>query len=418
MALASSSSAQMRYIEETSFGVQPGSGNPTNLRMTGETLAYDITTEASKEINSSRQVRDTTQVSANCGGGINMEFAYREYDPFLASLLSNTFTVFGTDGVGTSIPTSCTFNSGGAEGGTITAGGATSGSSIWTALALGQWFYLQGSSISAQNTYFKVSETTSPTTTVITVSTGTPLTAAMDGDGGSACFISTSRLVDGATVSNIKSYRLENQLADVGQFFAYAGMTPSKLSLQFASAAIVNGTIDFMGKESEQDSSSTYNDGIASAVASQSFGLMNAVTGVGQLLINDTPLANTFIKSIGLEVDAKLRAQDGIGYLGAVGLGTGQYAISGNLEIYLYDGSLYQTAIQDNPVSLSFRTVDTSGNGYAFTLPRLKLGVPKVNAGSLDTDVMLGFEFNATRATSGGLANQLIGIDRFGAARE
>ena len=106
------------------------------------------------------------------------------------------------------------------------------------------------------------------------------------------------------------------------------------------------------------------------------------------------------------------------GHLGAVGVGTGTYAVGGSLEVYLNDGSLYQTAIADSPISVEWRSVDTAGNGYAIKLPRAKLGVPTVNAGSMDTDVMLGFDFTATPATSGGLNGKLIALDRMGVIRQ
>lgn len=56
MALASTSLVNMRAILESTFGTTPGSGNPTVLRFTGETLSYDISKKVSDEINSNRSV--------------------------------------------------------------------------------------------------------------------------------------------------------------------------------------------------------------------------------------------------------------------------------------------------------------------------------------------------------------------------
>lgn len=410
MTLASASASQMRYHEETTFGVIE-SGNPTNLEMTGESLAYDISSEVSKKIRADRQVSDNTQVSANAGGGVNLELTYNEYDPFLESLLAGTFSTFGTGGVGDVIPTSCTFDSAGAEGGTITAGAATTGGSLWTLLAQGQWFKVAGSTVGAQNVLLKVSKSVAPTSTVITVDTSTPLVVAQDGDGGAACTVSSTRLTNGTAATRF--FTLENEFSDVGQFFAYRGMSPSKLALKFASGAIVDGSIDFMGKDGLRAAVTSYPTGVGSAIASTNNGLMNAVFGVGNILVDGAALSGTFVKSLDFEVDAKLRAQDGIGVLGAAGLGTGTFDIKGTLEVYLNDGSLYDKALADTPISLEWTVQDALGNGYAFQLQRAKLSVPKANSGAIDQDVMLSIPFIATIGAASG---KMLLIDRFGVA--
>lgn len=406
MTLASSSATQMRYIEETVFGTTPV-GNPTNLEMTGESLSYDISSESSKKIRSDRQLSDTVQVSANAGGGVNLELTYNEYDPFFEALLASTFSTFGTGGVGDVIPTSCTFDSG---AGTITAGAATSGGSLWTLLAQGQWFRLAGSDGSPDGDgLYKVHESTAPTSTVITVDASTPLL--VDGDAGAACTISSTRLSNG--VEAARFFTLESEFSDVGQFFSYKGMMASKLSLKFASGAIVDGSIDFIGKNGVRDSVTNFPTGTGSAVASTNNGLMNAVFGVSNVLIDGAAVSGTFVKSLDLEIDAKLRAQDGIGVLGAAGIGVGTFEIKGTMEVYLNDGSLYDKAISDTPVTLEWTVQDTLGNGYAFQLQRAKLEVPKANAGAIDQDVMLSIPFTATIGAASG---KMLLIDRFGAA--
>lgn len=410
MTLASSSASQLRYLEEVTFGTIE-SGNPVNLEMTGESLAYDISTEVSKKIRADRQVSDTVQVSANAGGGVNLEFTYNEYDPFIEALLANTFSSFGTGGVGDVIPTSCTYDNAGIEGGTITAGGATSGGSIWTLLAKGQYFLVAGSTITAQNVLLKVSDITSPTTTVMTVDTATPLVVGQDGDGGAAVTFSSTRITNGTAAARF--FTLETEFSDVAQFFSYRGMHASKIALKFASGAIVDGSVDFLGKNGVRADASNFPTGVGSAVASTNNGLMNAVFGVSNLLIDGVALSGTFIKSLDIEIDAKLRAQDGIGVLGAAGVGVSTYEIKGTLEVYLNDGSIYDAAIADTPISLEWTVQDTLGNGYAFQLERAKLDVPKANPAAIDQDVMLSIPFTATIGVASG---KMLIIDRFGTA--
>src|SRR5688572_18584599 len=99
--LASTSRAQLRYLQETAFGAVAASGPHYRLRMTGESLNFNIGTESSKEIRSDRQTSDLIQTSAQAGGGVNFELSYNEYDDMMEAALQGTWAVYGTAGVGT-----------------------------------------------------------------------------------------------------------------------------------------------------------------------------------------------------------------------------------------------------------------------------------------------------------------------------
>ena len=71
MGFASSSVEQLGYIAEATFGVTPTSGNYKKLRMTGESLDYTISKEASEEINNTRTVSSMIPVGASASGAIN-----------------------------------------------------------------------------------------------------------------------------------------------------------------------------------------------------------------------------------------------------------------------------------------------------------------------------------------------------------
>jgi hypothetical protein len=398
MALGASNRVKIRYILETLFGVTPASGNPNDLRMTGESLDFNINTVKSAEIRSDRQITDLVPVGADAQGGLNVELSYQEYDKMIEAVLQGTWDPFGTNGVGAVIPTSATF-----AASTLTAGAATSGLNIFTKLVRGQWVKFAGSTIPAQNKLVQISRTISPTTTVITFE-GTPFATAL-GNGGAAVTLSSSRLVNGVTE---RSFTIEREHNDLAQFFAFRGMSANKLSLSFASGALVNGSIEFMGKDAVRSGVTSLP---GTSVASKTYDITNAVSGVGNVLENGVPLTNTFIKSVKLDIMNNLRARDGIGVLGAVSIGSGEFDVQGTLEIYLADGTLYDKFINNQSTSLQFSVQDGSGNGYAFNVPKLKFRNAKVNAGSKDQDVMLSVPFD-------GLLDPVTGsmliIDRFG----
>jgi len=398
MALASTSLQQFRIIVESAFGATPVAGNPFNLRMTSQALNFAFQTQTSQEIRSDRQITDLVQVGASSSGAINFELSYNEFDPLIEAALQGTWAPYGTAGVGATFTANFTAT-------TITAAVAPTGGSAFTTLAKGQWFKLTAPSHANDGMYFQVSKSVAPTSTIVTVETATPLAV---GTTVLLCKLSSSRLVNGVTQ---RSFSQEVQFSDIGQFFNYRGMVASKLSLNFASGAIVTGSFDMMGKDAVR--------GIATAlpgspIASQAFDVMNAVSGVGQVMEGGALLTGTFIKSMKLSVDNKLRGQTAIGVLGNAGIGSGTVAINGDIEVYLADGTMYDKFRNNTATSLSVRTVDGAGNGYIFQLPKVKYGDAKVNAGGMDNDVMLSMPFTALMDNT--LTNQTILIDRVGVA--
>lgn len=381
MALASSNRAQLRYMLETAFGVTPTVGNPNDLRMTGESLAFALTSDTSKEIRSDRQVTDLILTGASASGGVNFELSYKEFDTLFEAAFMGTWNHFGTDGLGATL--SLDIDS---AAGTLTASVAPSGANAFTNLSVGQYFKLVAPGDAADGAFLMVG---SRTTTVITVSAATPIPGSGSRTAVTGCRLKSSRLTNGVVE---RSFTIERALEDVGQYFAYRGMALSKLSLSFQSSAIVGGSMDFMGKDSVRGTATTLP---GTSVASQTYDIMNAVSGVGNLMENGAPLAGTFIKSLKFDLDNKLRARDAIGTLGAISIGTGTLEVTGEMEVYLNDGSLYDKFVNNVGTSISWVSMDGERNGYAFQFPNVEFNDAKVQAGGLDQDVMLTMPFTA-----------------------
>lgn len=399
MTLATTNRAQLRYIAESAFGTIPGVGNPNDLRFTGESLAFSIKTDTSKEIRSDRQTTDLVQVGASAQGGINFELSYKEFDTFLQAALMGTWSPYGTAGVSAAM--SLDINS---TAGTIDATGIT-GNDDFANLAVGQWFKLNAPGDAADGAFLQVA-TRDGTTDTITVSAATPIPGSGTRTAVAGCTIASSRLVNGTTM---RSFTLERGLTDVNQFFAYRGMNLGKMSMSFASGSIVTGSFDFTGKDADL-AGATQLPG--TPVASQTYDVMNAVNGVGNILENGTALAGTFIKSLKIDIDNKLRSQDGIGSLGAVGIGAGTLAVTGEIELYLANGTMYQKFIDNTASSIMWSVKDGAGNGYVFQLPKLRYSDAKVVAGNSDADVMLSMPFTALMDPTTG---KTLLIDRLGA---
>lgn len=398
---ASTNRVQLRYIPEASWGTTPVTGNGINLRMTGESLDWTLTKQSDKEIRSDRQLSSTTTVDAQAAGDVKIHMQYAEYDKLFAALLQDTWTAFGTNGVGVTFTADYTAT-------TITASVATSGTSIFTALKKGQWFLLRTGGANDKK-LLRVSTSVAPSSTVITLDASTPATIASAVTG---CFLETSRLTNGVTMP---SFTLEKSMGDVTQFLAYQGMCVSKFTTSFAAAALTEGTFTFLGKSATRAAVTTLP---GSPVASQTYDIENAVSGVGQVWEGGAPITTTSIMKIDITIDNALRPQKAIGTLGLAGIGVGTFSVKGNVDIYFADGSIYDKFLADVYTSFTFSTQDTAGNGYVFTLPKVMLTSGKIQAGAKDTDLMATFTYECYADTGNADATlrQTLFMDRIGVA--
>lgn len=406
---ASSDRAQLAYIPEVSFGVTPGTGNGYNLRMTGESLGFNLTKTADKEIAADAQPTSMVTTNAQASGDIKVHMQYAEYDRLLAATLRSAWAAFGTNGVGAPFVGTVTAGTLGTVASTITASVATSGTSLFTTLQPGQWFKLAMPTNANDGKWVRNSLTVPATSTVITLDVWTPLVVATS---IAASTISTSRCTNGVLQT---SFTIEQQAADVSQVFTFRGMYPSKFSTAFTAAQLTEATFSFMGKASTRQAATMLPGATA---ASQTYDIHNGVAGVGTLWEGGAPLTSTSIKSITMDIDSNLRAQEALGTLGLVGVGIGTISVKGNLEVYFADGTQYDKFLADTYTSLILSTKDAAGNGYVITIPKVMLTSAKIDAGSKNSDLMASFQYEALADRGNAVAalQKTIIIDRVGAA--
>lgn len=89
---ATSNLTRLRYISEATFGTTPGTGTSEDLRFTGESLNYTLSTETSQEIRSDRQIADLVQVGAEASGDVQFELSYGTFDSFMAAALGGSWS--------------------------------------------------------------------------------------------------------------------------------------------------------------------------------------------------------------------------------------------------------------------------------------------------------------------------------------
>lgn len=398
-----SSTVQLGYAKESAFGVIPVVGNYKLLRMTGESLDYAINKETSAEINATRTVSSQVPVSAAASGGVNAEISYLEYDDLIESVLQSTYGAYGTNGVGTTFTAAFTAT-------TITASVAPVGTSDFTSLKKGQFFKINAPGALNDGKIARVSKTVAPTTTVITVEASTPLLveAAI-----ANTTLSTSRLTNGATQS---SFTLERQSADITEYWAYTGMTPSSMEVNASSGARSTLAFNFMGKAASRGTVTAL-PGVATP--SHTYEIHSGASGpVCLLWVDGAPLAGTYVNSMKMSYSNNLREQNAMCSLSAVGIGSGTIQLTGTMEVYFANGALFDKFISNTNIELTFSTLDAAGNGYIFTIPKANLGKVTTQAGGKDQDMMLSIDFTGLRDDGNATAalRQLLFIDRVGAA--
>lgn len=392
MPFASSAYGQLRYITESVAGTTPGTGNGVNLRQTGMTAKAALSTVSSNEVRADRLSTGLTTTDMNLDGGFNFELSGKEYDPFLEGLLCSTYTHFGTNGLGAvfSMATTAT---------TITASVATTGSSIFTSLANGSWIKIvppAGATAAVKayfaDRWFKVASTTS---TVITLDASTPIAGVgIIGTTTAGYAISQSVVSNGSSLS--RTFTLEYAMTDINQFLPFRGMRTNSMDLSLEVGSIITGSFGFLGQGHDGMVGATALPG--SPVASQSLEVMNSVADVGAIYENGSSIltgSSSFIKSVKLNVTNNLRGQKAVGVFGNAGVGLGQLAITGSLDIYVENANYYNKWLAGTKTNLALGMADAAGNGYLVELDKVQFKDGGLNLGGRNDDTMLSLPFEA-----------------------
>jgi hypothetical protein len=389
--LGASSFTQLRYIPEVDWGVTPATGNAIELRMTGETLDFNLTKDSSKEINSSRQVRSLATTNASAQGAVNIEFSYSEYDFFLAALLGSAWVAYGTSGQSASITATAAIDGTGTGHDTLTASVATAGNDAWTKLKKGDYVRIDPATpadVVGANAGLMLQLDMDGTTTVLSFASGSGLVAMT----GKNIKISSQKLKIG---NNIGSATIEKNFTDVNQFFSYTGMSPSKLDLSLQTGNFITGSLTFVGKKGNR-TDVTALPGVP--VASQNYRSMSAVDGVWDVRIGGVPVETkyeTYIKELTLSYDNQLEGLMALGYLGAVQLMAKEIQLTGGMQLYLADGSLYDDFVAGVTNSMSFVVKDPDGYGYAFVFDKIDFSSMPVQASGNGQSVVLDAKWTA-----------------------
>lgn len=407
--MSDSSSVQLYYSEETTWGEDPATISPlpqlNEFRFTEDSLTQTTETQISEEIRSDRQVADIIRTAVSAGGEVGVELSYGSHDDLIAgALYDNWSTLIDEPAVSASFT----------AGSPLTEGIFQLGSSPvipspnWLLnVRVGQHLWLTGSLTSPTNDgFYKV--------------------VAVDTVNGTIRFDTPPPSSEPAGTFRVRGQMVNNSITRksflVEKFFGgvtdpndspetevrqyYTGMRVGTMELSIAPGAIINGSFSFEGKQAFSVGA-TVGNGTPVAVSAND--VMNAVDNITDIKINGVEDPNCQFTNIEFQVENNLRAQPCIGQLANNGIGLGRTNVTGTLEAYLLDRSFFDKYLNFDTVAVSFRAT-LGGNSYIFDFPQIKFTTGETETPGNDQDVLVSIEFAAKRDP---VDDFMVAINRF-----
>lgn len=368
---ADSSRGQIYGVKEVTWGVTPATALK-ETRFTGESLKHAIGNTQSREVRSHREVTDLIQISFEAQGGFEIEFSFASFDDYLEAAMLSTW--------GAAITYTASTISAAAADNSI-----NDSANAFPVIPVGQWIRIVGFTGGGPNGYARV---VSRTVSKIVLA---GITVAIDA-AGEAVTISGQMLRNGTTKV---SMTMEKVFTDIAQYIAYTGMMVNDWAQEINANELITGSFGFMGKSGSAPSGASV--GTGGPVAANSNDVMSAVANVAQLMENDSVLSGTYARNLTWSLSNNLRGKPGIGVMGNTDVGIGTLVLTGRLNTYFENGTLYNKFRNGTSSSIMTRLTDAFGNSYIISFPRIELTDGNPNIPGQSQDVMLDMAWQATR---------------------
>jgi hypothetical protein len=190
---------------------------------------------------------------------------------------------------------------------------------------------------------------------------------------------------------------------DTVTYRKFRGMIPNSLSLTIEAGQIVNGSFDFLGKDEVTSLSSMD----ASPDDAPQNSVLNAVNDVARISEGGSPVGSaTPVRRQTLTISNNLREQQAIGTLGLIGVGVGDFDVTGEIMTYFGDATLYDkfvagtatsmaTIIEGGVILSAGGSIGDISGAYIFDICRAKYEDAEANSSSRNQDVMVTLQYRA-----------------------
>lgn len=179
------------------------------------------------------------------------------------------------------------------------------------------------------------------------------------------------------------------------QYHLYRGTAVEGFNFTMELGAIVNGAFNLVsfGIDSLTGIMTAPYDG-ESTTAAPTTVPMNAVTNFQDFTIDGVPYSGC-VSRMTLSLVNNIRAIQCIGSLTARDMRLGRIEITGDMEFYFNDSSVYDKFVKGTELDVAFALEDAAGNRLTFDLPRVKFETGEVVASGENTDVMITASYRA-----------------------
>ncbi len=374
---AKGSNASISVRKEVVVGTLDA-GQFTGVNFSEEDMGFAIEHKESNNIRPDRQTTDLVPVGAEAAGGFKSESVAEDWDILLPGVLFDS---------GWHAPvqpaSACSFA---IETGAGLGGKITMDANSVASLVEDQFIFLSGATLAANRGLFRIIDITG---TVVQVdrpcATEAAVTLTIKGD----------RIRNGVTKT---TYSIERAHEDISQFFLYLGMLPSTYGQEIESGEPIMESIAFIGM-SEDNDTTTASTPAASDPSTNP--VLNGVTSVGSISVNNVAISDCLIQKVSYEIDNKAKGKPAVGTLGYCDVDGASLKVTGKLTLYFSDATYYTKYRNSTAFSLTIPMSDSLGNQRIVHFPACKFHEMKSNVTGKDDDVLLESGFTAIVGPNG-----------------
>ena len=387
MPFATSDQLQFASVAEVTFGTTPASPAFAMRRIESESMNIAQDFLDSNEINPNRMTTDMIPVAVNPAGSVDTSLSFEGHEDWIEGLFASTWGT-ATSEVGVSITAASVAN-------TLTGTG-----SEFADVVVGQVIQITGFSNAANNGYHKITakasddEVTSDKT-LVNETTSVNIYGQMMRNGALQ-----------------KGFTMQKYLSDATTpfYINFEGAMLDTMESRFETGATVAATYGMRALRGVV--TDTQYSGATVAPLDFTNSILSAKSGTTNIRLNNQAIVAP-AQSISFRINNAIREQDGLtgpGNLEYIGLALGTLEVTGTLNTYCENKTVYDHYLNNDELSFSF-VLETPGlEGYAFTFHRMKLGATNLAAGGKNSDMVVESEFSSIADST---TTSQVQIDKF-----
>jgi hypothetical protein len=190
-------------------------------------------------------------------------------------------------------------------------------------------------------------------------------------------------------------------------------MTLAPQAIMLAKATVLGMTASVANPTAPGDYSNIYSGAVTRLTAPDNT-VLNTSSNVGRLGRGTDPVPGpNYVLEASVVMNNNLRGQPAVGSLGYVGIGAGEFGVTGKLKTYFGDKTMLNLLLTSTESSVDFAVRDATGRAYVVDLPRLKFADGAPDVSGKNQDVSLDMPYQAIRHQTLGYT---MAVYRFGYA--